>query len=320
MILRSLTAALLTTTAAWAEAPRVATDILPVHGLASMVMGDLGAPSLILPPGASPHDYALRPSEARALSEADIVFRIGAALAPGLDRPLDALAGGAQVVTLTEVSGTVLLDYRQEATFAPDDHDDHGHKHDDDHGHGHDDHDDDHGHDHGGEHDPHAWLAPDNAALWLDHMAAVLAEADPKNADRYRANAAAARAEIDAAVADAKAALATAEGPYVVFHDAYHYFEEAFDLPVLGAISASDAQGPSPSRLATLRDALETSDVTCLFSEPQFDPRLIAAVSEGTELPVAVLDPLGTDLPPGAGHYPALLRDMAQRIAGCAGQ
>lgn len=334
-MLRSLLPALLlSSTAALAEVPRVATDIAPVQGLVASVMGDLGTPALLVPPGASPHDHALKPSEARALQEAQLVVWMGEALSPDMARKIDAIAGEAAALALFDLPGTRHLAPREDVLFgAADTHDeDHdAHAHDDhaaedghedhDHDHDHDDHAaEDHGHDHAhGADDPHGWLDPQNARLWLGAIAEALAEADPDHADTYRANAAAAEARLDEAVTSARATLGPVqEARFVVFHDAYQYFEQAFGLQVLGALRLSDATSPSPARLAALRDALEAEGATCIFAEPQFDPHLIETVTASTSLPVAELDPLGSTLAPGADFYPRLIEDMAQRIATCA--
>ena len=337
--------ALLTAGAA-AAAPRVATDIAPVHSLAARVMQGVGEPTLILPPGASPHSHALRPSEAAALAEADVVFWVGEALAPWLERAIDSLAERATVVELAEVEGLVRLPIREDARFEPHDHGDdhaevghgqshghghsqghshgHGHAHGHAHGHGHshdrahadhDDDDDDHAH---GAFDAHLWLDPTNAAIWLDAMAAALSRADPANAAAYAANAAAGRAEIDALTREIAARVAPARGKgYIVFHDAYQYFEARFDLPASGAVSLSDAREPSARRVAEVRGRIEADEVACVFSEPQFSPALVATLTEGTGVRSAVLDPLGAGLAPGAGLYPRLMRDLAAGLAGC---
>ena len=297
-------AACLLATAPRAEVPRVVTDIGPVQSLAAMVLGDLGEARVLLPAGASPHDHALRPSEARMLQDADLLVWIGPGLSPALEKPIATLASGAQVLTLWDVPGTNLLAPREDAVFAAEaDHADHS-------DHGHDDHSGD---------NPHLWLDPANAQTWLTVIAEALAAQDPEHADTYRANAAEGRAAVDAAVADARAQLATGSKPrFVAFHDAYAYFEDAFGVAALGSVELGDATAPSPARLATLRDALAVQRIDCVLAEPQHKPGLIAAVTEGAERPVVIADPLGADLAPGAGLYPALIRDMARRFAACA--
>ncbi|EPX82022.1 Zinc ABC transporter, periplasmic-binding protein ZnuA [Salipiger mucosus DSM 16094] len=277
-----------------------------------------------MPPATSPHGYALKPSEARALQNAEVVFWVGEALTPDLGRKIGSIAGDSRVVTLGEAPGTGHLPSREAAVFGAQEapHGHHDHEDHDDHGHAEEEHaheEDAHaGHAHGPD-DPHLWLSPDNAAAWLDHIATVLAETDPENAETYAANAEAARATLESTVAQARETLAPHhEDRYIVFHDAYQYLEASFELQVVGAIQVSAATPPSPGRLAELREAAAEAGVTCIFAEPQFDPRLVATVSQGTELPVAELDPLGATLTTGAGFYPELISELAGRIADCA--
>ena len=314
-------AALLWTAPVRAEAPRVVADIAPVHSLVAQVMAGQGTPELLLPPGSSPHGYALRPSEARALAEADLVFRVGAGLTPWLDRSLATLGAAAVQVPLAEAPGVIRRDYREGPVFGT------GEDHDHDGGAEHsEDHDADHGHDHGHDHDhaagdPHVWLDPRNADAMLAAIAAHLAEADPANAAAYRANAEAARARLAVLEEEIAARLAPLRGrAFVVFHDAYHHFEERFGLTALGALSDGDAAGPGPARLAALRDALRAAGAVCLFTEPQLNPRLADALTEGSGMRAGLLDPLGAAQTPGPELYPALMRALAENMARCLGK
>jgi zinc transport system substrate-binding protein len=267
----------------------------------------------------------MRPSEAAALNDADLVVWVGDALSPWLEGPLETLAGKAAQIELLEVPGTVLMDYREGATFAAHDHGDHGHDHKEghaghDHGHDHKEdhagHDHDHAHDHSGT-DSHAWLDPVNGQLWLGAIAAELARLDPDNAATYAANAAAGQAELVALEAELAARMAPLAGTgFVVFHDAYQYFEQRFGLQAAGAISLSDASAPSAARIAELQKAVRDLNVACIFSEPQFDAGLIETVFEG-QARIGVLDPLGQDLTPGAGLYAAMLRQMGDAFETC---
>ncbi len=317
--------------AAFAEAPQVAVDIAPVHSLVARVMDGVGTPDLIVQPGASPHEYSLRPSEAAALQNADLVFWIGPDLTPWLTDTLETLAPDAAVTTLLEADGTIELAFRESALFeahdahGDDDHADHddedGHKDHDDHEHeeaGHDDHDhEEDGHDHGA-HDPHAWLSPQNAMTWLNVVAGQLSAADPVNAGAYFANAAAGRAEIQALIDDVNAMLDPArDGRFIVFHDAYQYFETDFDFPASGAISISDASDPSPARIAEIQARIADEGIDCVLAEPQFNPGLVETVLDGTTAQTGILDPLGSDLEPGSALYPQLIRNLSTALAGC---
>lgn len=341
----SLTAALIGSSA-FAQAPNVAVDIAPVHSLVARVMDGIGMPNLIIQSGASPHEYSLRPSEARALQDADVVFWVSEGLSPWLEGALENLATDAAVVELLETDGTTELEFREGALFekhvhgeeAHEDHADHeghgdhkDHEGHDDHadhdGHsdhaGHEDHEkhadhDDHaGHGHG-KHDPHAWLSPKNASNWLNVIAGQLSVADPDNAGAYFANAAAGRAELLALSSEVNAVLDPLRGgKFIAFHDAYQYFEKDFDFPASGAISVSDASDPSPARIAEIRDRIASEGINCVLAEPQFNPGLVATVLEGTEAKTAVIDPLGSDLETGPALYPQVIRNLAASLAEC---
>lgn len=311
--------------AALADVPRVATDIAPVHALVARVMQGIDTPALIVAPGATPHEYSLRPSEATALQEADLVFWIGPGLTPWLEDALETLAEDATVTELLEADGTLALSFRTDPLFEAHDHEDHAdhdehdHEDHDDHDeHDHDEHDDDeHAH---GDHDPHAWLSPDNGAVWLDVIAAQLATADPENAAAYQSNAEAGRAELTALRTQIESILAPVrDRNFIVFHDAYQYFETAFAFPASGAISVSDAVAPSPARIAEIQARVADQQVVCVLSEPQFDPGIVAAVMDGSDARTGVLDPLGSDLEPGPLLYPQMLRNLATTLADCLG-
>ena len=316
--------------AAYAETPQVAVDIAPVHSLVARVMDGIGKPDLIIQPGASPHEYSLRPSEASALQAADLVFWIGPDLTPWLTDTIGTLASDAVVTELMEADGTIELEFREGALFEAHDHDDHGV--DDDHdNHGddddHDDHgdDDDHdeaesgheGHDHGA-HDPHAWLSPKNAMNWLNVIAGQLSAVDPDNAGAYFANAAAGRTEIKTLIGEVTATLDPVRGgQFIVFHDAYQYFEMDFDFPASGAISISDASDPSPARIAKIQARIAEQGIDCVLAEPQFNPGLVATVLDGTDAQTGILDPLGSDLELGPAFYPQLIRNLSNVLADC---
>ena len=351
----SLTATLMGGTA-FADVPQVAVDIAPIHGLVSRVMEGVGAPDLIIQQGASPHEYSLRPSEAQAMQDADLVFWVGAELSPWLADAIETLASDATATELLESQGTIELESRRSALFekhnhdhednhdeeghdgagheghddhADEDHKDHdAHDKDDDHGDhdedhadkGHDDHDDhdDHeGHAHGN-HDPHAWLSPKNAMTWLNVIAGQLSAANPENAGTYFANAAAGRAEIVATMAGVNATLDPVRGgQFIVFHDAYQYFEHDFELPAAGAISIGDASDPGPARIAEIQTRIADEGIDCVMAEPQFNPDLIETVLNGTEAKTGILDPLGSDIELGSKFYPQLMRNLSAAIAGC---
>lgn len=311
-LLAAVISALAVTNTALADVPSVAADIVPAHSLVAKVMEGVGTPDLVVQSGASPHAYSLRPAEAEALQRADIVFWVSEGLAPWIKGSIETLAGDAKSVELIETEGTTRLEYREGATFESHGHD--GENHDE----GHEEASGgDHGHDHQG-HDPHAWLDPQNAHLWLDVIAEELAALDPEHADAYAANASEGKAELETMIREINTELDRFRGTnFIVFHDAYHYFENRFDISAAGSISLGDASDPSPARIAEIRDKVAELGIACVFAEPQFDPGLVQTVVQGSDIAVGVLDPLGSDLTPGPDLYPQLIRNLAENLTAC---
>lgn len=297
-------------TAAANAAPSVAVDLAPLHSLTAMVMEGVGEPALIVPQNASPHGYAMRPSEARALAGADLVIWLGAEAAPWFVGPLSSLAPDAATVPLAEIEGVQRRDLRDEL-HRHDDHDNHADEGHADEGHAKE------GHDHGPL-DPHLWLDPANAVIWIDAIASALSVEDPENSERYAANAASARASVVALGDEIDQALSPVRStPFIVFHDAYGYFEDRFGLHSVGAVALSDGARPGARRLSELRAAVEANAVRCIFTEPQFDAKIAAAIAGETGARLAELDPLGAALEPGPTLYPALLRALTASLTDC---
>ncbi|WP_145108936.1 zinc ABC transporter substrate-binding protein [Cereibacter sediminicola] len=301
---------------ALAEVPRVVTDLPPVHSLVAQVMGDLGQPTLLLDRGADAHSFQLRPSQAKALADADLVVWVGPEMTRWLDRALAGRTG--EEIRLSTLEGTHRQDFGDTA-----DHDhDHDHDHAGEHNHSAEEHahDDEHGHE-GHSHeglDPHLWLDPANARQWLAHVADVLADLDPANAATYAANAEAARADVDALDTETAQRLEAARGqPFYVFHDAYGYFASHYGLTIAGSISAGDAASPGAAHLSELRAAI-SDEPRCIFPEVQHDPRLVQQIAEDTGARIGPpLDPSGSSMEPGPRLYGDLIRGLADGILSC---
>ncbi len=315
--------------------PRVVASILPLEGIAAAVMGEIGAPELLLEPGTSPHATSLKPSQASMLDEADLVLWVGPDLETFLERPIEALGGDAHVIALAEEPGVELLPYREGPVFAEHEagEDDHEHadehEHDDEHaegddqtgGQGHDAHahDDGHGHDHGGL-DAHIWLSPANARVMAGVIARELGELDPANAVLYRTNADAFEQSLDAVEEEIREIIEPLrDRPFIVFHDAYHGFEHHFGIEAAGAVHVTPDLQPGAARVAEIRDAIAETGAVCVFAEPQFEPRLVATLIEGTGARTGTLDPIGSDLEPGPEAYPQLLLGLARGLQACLG-
>lgn len=299
--------------AAEAQPPRVVATIKPIHSLVAMVMQGAGEPQLLIAAGASPHTYSLKPSDAQALQQADVLFWVGEGLETFLEKPLQALPEKAKVVELAHAPGVTLLPYRAEGPGHADadaEADAHGDHHDAD----------DHGHTHAaGSADMHIWLDPVNAQAIVRAVAAALSELDAGRADLYRANAEQAVGRLQQLDATLRQQLAPVAGrAYVVFHDAYQYLEHRYDLQPIGAITVSPERQPSARRIATIRAGIVASGAVCVFSEPQFPPKLVQTLTEGTPARTGVLDAEGgAAIPAGPGAYPAIMLGLADALRGC---
>ena len=396
----TLSAAILTASMSAAHADvNVVASIKPVHSLVAGVMQGVGTPSLIIEGAGSPHSYALKPSQARQLQNADLVFWMSHDLEAFLEKSIEGIAANATAVALADSHGIKKLAFREGGAFVAhdhgdhddhghdeheehghDDHDDHGHddhdKHEehghddhDDHGHddhdkheehghddhdehGHDDHDkheehghddhDEHGHDdhdkheehghddhdeHGhddhdehdhGEFDPHVWLDPINAKAMVHEIEEALSAADPANAAAYEANAEKMMGDLDNLVAEITADLAPVKDKgFIVFHDAYQYFENRFGVSAVGSITVSPEVMPGAQRISELQEKVNSLDGTCVFSEPQFEPKLVSTVTENTNAGTGVLDPLGASIDNGPELYFTLIRNMSYSLKDC---
>ena len=339
----------------------VVTSIKPVHSLVSAVMEGVGKPKLIVEGTASPHNFALKPSQAQMIENANVVFWIGHELEAFLEKPLETVGAKAKSVELIDAHDLIKHEFREGGAFEKHDHDDHddhaneakadAHDHDehdkkDDHDHDHKedkkaeskDHDDhahdkhdDHDHDKkeaskSGDHDDHAhgkfdahiWLDPKNAKAMVHEIEETLVKADPANAAKYEANAKAVSTKLDALIKEVTADLEPIKGKgYIVFHDAYQYFEKRFNITASGSITVSPDVLPGAKRITEIKARVNELGVSCVFAEPQFEPKLVTTVTEGTKAKSGVIDPLGATLDEGSGLYFDLIRNMATSIKTC---
>ncbi|RIA55030.1 zinc ABC transporter substrate-binding protein [Dichotomicrobium thermohalophilum] len=326
--------------------PEIVVSIKPVHSLVAGVTRGVTEPYLLIPGAASPHAYSMKPSDAQALENADVVFWVGEDMETFMVRPLDALAGDAKVVPLAEAPGVTLMDVRTGDDWEAHSHGHgeqhahgeahgHGHEHGHDHGekhahgegHGHEDgeeHAEGHGHDHAGhghahgDTDAHIWLDPANAKAMIAHIVGVLSEADPANGETYTQNGEEMIARLDELTAELREKLAPVQDkPFLVFHDAYQYFEAAFDLNAVGAITLTPGVQPSAQRVREIGEKVRKAGANCIFAEPQFEPKLVEVVTEGTDARAGVLDPLGADIAAGPDLYFELMRQNVDALVGC---
>jgi len=287
-------------TPAWAQKPglTVVTSIKPVHSLVAAVMKGAGKPHLIVRGLSSPHAYSMRPSDARALQQAKLIFWIGPEFEAFLRAPLSALSHGPKIVAMAEIQGI-------EKRRLPDRHHDHDHA--------------DEGNDHpSGPFDLHLWLDPHNAIAMVRAAETALAAADPGNAALYRSNSQETIVGLQRLTASVEKGLSGVRGrPFIVFHDAYAYFEHRFGLRAAAAIAVNPETPPGAKRVAEIQARISELGVVCVFAEPQFSSKLVALLTEGTGAKPAHLDPLGALSEPGPEHYPKLIRQLAASFRDC---
>lgn len=282
---------------AYAAELRVVTSIKPIHSLVSSVMAGVGEPYLLVKGAGSPHNFSLRPTDARNLSKADIVFWISKEIEVFLPKPLKTLATSALVVELSKTPGLKLLATRPQGN---------------------------------GQKssktppvkpnviDPHFWLDPDNAKRMVDEIVRKLSRADKSNAARFAANGAALKRELDTLTAELSAKLAPVKSlPYIVFHDGYQYFEKRFDLKAIAAITPSPERAPGARKINQIRAKIMSERAVCVFTEPQFQPEIVKTIIDKTPARIATLDPLGAEIPDGPAAYTTLLRSLAASLVSC---
>lgn len=281
------------------DLPRVVVSIKPVHSLVAGIMAGAGEPLLLIKGGGSPHGYALRPSEARALNDAQLIIWVGPELESFLEKSLESLGSNARQLRLAASMQDLLLPARTGGVW--EDHHNHSHA--------------EHESEAEPEFDPHLWLGPAQAQRIAELTVAALSRVDPANRDLYRANGEKLQRRLQALQAELEQQLApVADIPYLVFHDAYQYFEHAFDLNVIGSVTLNPERNPGIKRILEARRSIKQLGARCVFSEPQFEPRLVATVIENTGAATGILDPIGAALTEGPDTYFVLMRNLAEAL------
>ena len=302
---------------------KVVTTIKPLHSLVANVMDGVGEPSLIIEGSTSPHSFTLKPSHAKLLEEADLIFWIGEGIETFMERPLESIVKNAEVVEFMEVESIEKLKFREESIFGEhddhDDHDDHdeeGHDDHDDHDEeGHDDHEGHEGHNHG-EFDAHIWLDPSNAKEMVHEIAHELGDLDPANKDKYEANAKTTILALDQLINDVSKDI-NKEAKFVVFHDAYQYFEERFGLRAAGALTLNTDVLPGAKQIDEIQDVIKDKGIKCIFSEPQFNPKIISTIAKDTNIKTGVFDPLGANINSDKDLYFKLISKLGEELKDC---
>ena len=292
---------LLSTAPAMAQSvPAVLVSIKPLQGLVAAVMAGVAEPGLIVSGTNSPHGYAMKPSDMRALETAQLVVWVGRDFETWLARPVERVKNR---LAMEDIPGLQTLPTREGGVWEPHDH-----------GHGHEE----HGTAETGEIDGHLWLDTDNAGRLVDAVAARLEALDPAHAALYRTNAADTRHRLEGLDAALTTKLTPLAGrPYVVFHDAHQYFEKRYGLTPAGAITVDPERPPSPRRMAALRDRLVATGARCVFREPRFSGPTVQALAEAAGARIGQLDPEGALVAPGPDAYFSLMTALGDALADC---
>lgn len=277
---------------------RVLASIKPLQLIAAAVQDGVADPEVLLPPGASPHNYALRPSDVRKVQSVDLLYWIG----PDMEGFLPRVLKGRSLpsVAVQDLPGMKLRHFAEDSHSHAEDADEHDHDH------------------RPGTLDAHLWLSPVNARVIATRMAADLSAADPANAARYQNNLKAFSERLDAMDARLKTRLAGIAGkPYFVFHEAFDYFEDAYGLKHAGVFSVAAEVQPGAQHVAAMRARLQQVGKTCVFSEPPLRPRLAETLVAGLPVKLAELDALGGYTPATAQGYEQVLEKLGNDLAGC---
>ena len=278
----------------------VVVSIKPLHSLVSNVMHGAGQPHLLVHGTASPHIFSLKPSNAKRLREAKVIFWIGEILEAALIKPIKTLGIQANLVTLSKLDGLKLLKARNSGLLDNKSHENHNHAHNH------------------SEIDGHLWLDPDNAKIFIDGIERALTTADPKNANLYRKNSQRVRTRLRQISRETENTLRPVKGrPFIVFHDAYQYFENRFDIPAVGSIVVDANRPPGAKRIAAIKRKIQTVQAVCVFTEPQFSPKLATRLASNLKVRTGILDPLGANIEAGPEHYFRLMGSIATNLASC---
>lgn len=291
--------------AAQAEPPRVLASINPIHSLVAGVMEGVGEPGLIVEGNQSPHNFVLKPSQAKRIGQSDVIFIVDRNFELFLGSALDSLAPTAKLVELSTSPGIELLPVRNDEFVI-----------DEAHGHEHEHHAD-------GAKDYHIWLDATHAIHMVEVIAATLSSYDKPNAEKYEANADALKQKLAELDKNIKAQFSGATpnagpaAPYAVYHDAYHYFERRYGLKAANRITQAPEYGSGFGAVNIVSQGIHSGRINCIFSEPQFKAAIVTRLAEATGAQIRVLNPDGSQFPVGKDMYFAMMQDIGNQFSEC---
>lgn len=306
----------------WAEV-KVVASIKPLQLIASSVLDEVAEVEVLIPPGASPHHYSMKPSDIRKLSDADVVFWVGPDLEQFLAKALENTQ--AQKVTWLPEEHTDSEDAHEEhgKHEKHSDHDEHK-GHDEHAGHnehkGHDDHDEHEGHDHHdhGDVDPHLWMNPMKSLEAAQQLVAAVSAKHPELKDKLDANLRKFAGQLITLDRKLMTQLdAVKHLGFYAFHDAYGPFVERYQVNQLGYFTVDPGRPIGTRHLAEIRESLQKNEAVCVFGEPQFKAKVVRAVTDDLPVRYSVLDPLAIEFKPSATGYSDYLQWLADQLTNC---
>ncbi|MEW6638229.1 MAG: metal ABC transporter substrate-binding protein [Actinomycetota bacterium] len=290
---------------------QVATTISVLGDMVEEVGGDRVEVFNLVPPGTDVHTFQPRPSDARRISEAEVVFQNGLGLEDWLEDLLESAGNeGPGVVTLARGMETLKGEehgygVEEEHAREEDEHADEEHR------------EEEGGHTHA-EGNPHLWLDVSNAERYVEKIRDTLIEVDPEGAETYERNARAYLAELedlDGYIRGKVRGIPEENRRLVTFHDAFPYFAEAYGFELVDVILQNPEAEPSARETAELVQQIEEQEVPAVFTEPQFNRGLAETIAREADVEVYEIysDSLVDD--PAADSYVEMMRTNIDRIA-----
>ena len=283
---------------------KVVTTIKPIHSLVAGVMDGLGSPSLIVDGSNSPHNFSLKPSHAKMIEDAEIIFWVGEDLETFMIKPLESIANNATKVSFMDLDSIIKLKFKEENILEVEGYDDDHDDHDD-----HDKHAD-------GEFDAHIWLDPKNAIEIVNEIAKTLSLKDPNKKNVYYSNAEKLNHSLNELIEKINLSI-NKDARFIVFHDAYQYFEKRFDVSSAGALILNEEALPSAKKVSEIHKIIKKQNINCIISEPQFNPNIIKSIAQDSSILTRSFDPLGSSFDTNKNLYFEMILSLSNSLKDC---
>ena len=280
----------------------IISSVKPIAFIAQAVSDGVTNTDILLPDGASPHTYSLKPSDLAKIKTAELIIWVGEDLETFMPTVLKSIDKNKQIELMDIPTIKSLL---RTSTNNHDQQETHSHNNDSD-------------HDHHGEYDEHIWLSPKIAKEIAQAVHDKLITIYPDKKDIIDEN----LNEFTVKLAEteqniAKKLINVQNSGYFVFHDAYGYFESQFGLKNLGSFTINPAVQPGVQTVYAIKRELKEHQAVCIFREPQFSPAVIEKIVNGTDVRIGELNPLGTDITLSKNAYSQFLLKLTQQLLDC---